>query len=145
MGNFSVRTVRLWHRLTRDDVQSPALGFWNGWMRLCGARPHLRADSSVNWRFWDQRPPDALSSWNDPVTLWMPSVVWSVLVWSSRSRLFYFLLTKIQTLSLPWLGKKSRSWQHLLVIASLSCFSLVLLISVSGSINIRNFCVFTTL
>lgn len=99
--------------------------------------------------------------WNDRVTQWMPSV----LVWSSRSRPdFRTLVSEMHSLTactlqnlllffvdedpnslFPLLGKKSRSWQHLLVIASLSCFSLVLLVSVSGPINIRNFCVFTIL
>lgn len=47
--------------------------------------------SPQSWLFCEQEVgPEtsrcSLSSWNDPVTLWMPSVVWSVLAWSSRSR-----------------------------------------------------------
>lgn len=78
-GNFfCVRTVRWWHRLPRDVVQSPTLGFWPGWMRPCTAWPDLRADIAGRRRL-DQRHPDVPPNWNDPVTLWMPSVGWPVL------------------------------------------------------------------
>lgn len=73
---FCVRTVKRWHRSPRD-VQSPVVGFWLSWMNLCAAWPDLRADPAV--RRSDQRPFDVFPSQGDAVTLWMPSVDWSVL------------------------------------------------------------------
>lgn len=57
------------------DVQSSTLGVWPSWMR-----PYIWPQSQppVRRRL-DQRPPEVPPSRNDPVSLWMSRVGWSVL------------------------------------------------------------------